>query len=87
MLKSCLFVCLFFFLKILLLATEVECTRAVFQLCPILCNHGLLPARLFCPWDSPGKNTGGGSHFLLLGIFPTQGLNLGLLMASGLFTV
>ena len=20
--------------------------------------HGLLPARLLCPWDSPGKNTG-----------------------------
>ena len=28
--------------------------------------------------DSPGKNTGAGCHFLLLGIFPTQGLNLGL---------
>ena len=30
-------------------------------------------------WDSPGKNTGVGSHTLLQGIFPTQGLNLGLL--------
>ena len=29
--------------------------------------------------DSPGKNTGMGSHFLLQEIFPTQGLNLGLL--------
>ena len=28
--------------------------------------------------DSPGKNTGVGCHFLLQGIFPTQGLNLGL---------
>ena len=28
-----------------------------------------------CPWDSPGKNTGVGSHFLLQGIFPNQGLN------------
>ena len=27
------------------------------------------------PWDSPGKNTGVGSHFLLQGIFPTQGSN------------
>ena len=26
---------------------------------------GLWPARLLCPWDSPGKNTGGGCHFLL----------------------
>ena len=27
--------------------------------------HGLQPSRLFCPWDSPGKNTGVGCHFLL----------------------
>ena len=25
--------------------------------------HGLQPARLLCPWDSPGKNTGVGCHF------------------------
>ena len=41
--------------------------------------HGLLPARLLCPWNSPGKNTGVGCHFFLQGIFLTQGLNLGLL--------
>ena len=41
--------------------------------------HGLQPARLLCPWDSPGKNTGVGIHSFLLEIFPTQGLNLGLL--------
>ena len=29
----------------------------------------------FCPWDSPGKNTGVGCHCLLQGVFPTQGLN------------
>ena len=28
-----------------------------------------------CPWDFPGKNTGVGCHFLLQGIFLTQGLN------------
>ena len=27
------------------------------------------------PWNSPGKNTGVGCHFLLQGIIPTQGLN------------
>ena len=32
-----------------------------------------------CPWDSPGKNIGVGCHFLLQGIFLTQGLNLHLL--------
>ena len=36
---------------------------------------GLKPTRLLCPWDSPGKNTGVGCHFLLQGIFLTQGLN------------
>ena len=30
--------------------------------------HELWPARLLCPWDSPGKNTGVGCHFLLQGI-------------------
>ena len=32
-------------------------------------------ARLLHPWDSPGKNTGVGCHFLLQGIFLTQGSN------------
>ena len=32
-----------------------------------------------CPQDFPGKNSGVGCHFLLGGIFPTQGLNLSLL--------
>ena len=36
-------------------------------------------ARLLCPWDSPGKNTGVGYHALLQGTFPTQGSNLHLL--------
>ena len=34
-----------------------------------------VPARLLCPWDSPGKNTGVGCHGRLQGIFPTQGSN------------
>ena len=33
------------------------------------------PARLLCPWDSPGKNIGVGCHAFLQGICPTQGLN------------
>ena len=45
-----------------------------------LWHHGLEPPpRLLCPWDFPGKNTGAGCHFLLQGIFPTQGSNLCLL--------
>ena len=27
--------------------------------------HKRQPTRLLCPWDSPGKNTGVGCHFLL----------------------
>ena len=35
------------------------------QSCPTLCNHRQQPTRLPHPWDSPGKNTGVGCHFLL----------------------
>ena len=49
--------------------------------------HELQPTRLLCPWDFPGKRTGVGRHFLLQGIFPTQGWNLCLLhRAGGFFT-
>ena len=41
--------------------------------------YELQPARLLCPWDSPGKNTRVGCHALLQGILPTQGWNLCLL--------
>ena len=40
--------------------------------------QGQKPTRLLCPWDSPGKSTGVGCHFLLLGILLTQRLNPGL---------
>ena len=58
---------------------------------PVTCRHecsvvadslwprGLEPARLLCLWDYPGKSTGVGCHFLLQGIFLTQGLNWDLL--------
>ena len=36
---------------------------------------GLQPARLFCPWDFPGKNSGVGYCALLQGIFPTHRSN------------
>ena len=38
-------------------------------------TRGLQPTKLLRPWDSPGKDTGVGYHFLLQGIFPTQGSN------------
>ena len=39
----------------------------------------LPPHGLYSPWNSPGQNTGVGSLSLLQRIFPTQGLNPGLL--------
>ena len=42
-------------------------------------SNSLWPYGLFCPWDFPDKNTIVGCHFLLQGIFLTQGLNLHLL--------
>ena len=52
--------------------------------------HGLEPARLLYPRDSPGKNTGVGCHALLQGIFPNPGIEPPSLMspalAGGFFT-
>ena len=67
-----------------------DCNNTVNWLCVCMCvsclvvsdsswPHGLLPARLLCPWDSPGKNTGVGCHALLQEVFFIQGLNPALL--------
>ena len=44
----------------------------VAQLCLTLRLHGLYPTRILCLWDSPGKNTGVGCHFLLQGSSKTR---------------
>ena len=54
------------------------CAKSL-RLCPTLQLYGPWPARLLCPWDSPGKNTGVGYCALLQGIFLTQGSNPSLL--------
>ena len=63
----------------------------VTQLCLTLCGsmdsvmsnslrlHALQPTRLLFPWDYRDKNSGVNCHFLLQGVFLTQGLNPGLL--------
>ena len=52
----------------------------VAQSCLTLCNSmDSSPPGSSVHRDSPGKNTGEGCHSLLQGIFPTKGLNLGLL--------
>ena len=63
------------------------------KICAVLClvtsvvssslqPYKLQPARLLCPWDSPGKSTGVGCHSLLQRILHTQGWNLGFLHCS-----
>ena len=52
----------------------------VTQSCPTLCNPvDCSPPGSSVQGDSPSKKTGVGCHFLLQGIFPTQGLNPALL--------
>ena len=57
-------------------AREVPCGIFLINCCCCCCQvasvlsdparpHRRQPARLPSPWDSPGKNTGGGCHFLL----------------------
>ena len=50
----------------------------VAQLCLTSWPHGLEPASLFYPWNSPGKNTGMVCHSSLQRVFPTQVSNPGL---------
>ena len=57
----------------------------VHHMCMLSCSgmsDSVMPwtvaARLLCPWNSPGKNTGVGCHSLLQESFPIQGLNPGL---------
>ena len=53
--------------------------RLVAKSCPTLCRLIGWRPPVNCSWDFPVKNTGVGCHFLLQGIFPTQGLNSHLL--------
>ena len=76
--KSLLFI--FFTYNSLEIVLEILCVCVlVAQSCPILCDPKdcCLPG-FSVPGIFSGKNTGVGCHFLLQGIFLTQGLNLGL---------
>ena len=62
---------------------KVLVTQSCLTLCdPMDCS----PSGSSVHGDSPGKNTGVGCHFLLQGIFPTQGSNPHLLQAEGFLT-
>ena len=47
------------------------------EICSVM-SDSLWPHVLYSSWNSPGQNTGVGSHFLLQWIFSTQWLNPGL---------
>ena len=68
-------------LPLLLLPSRKLCDLVFLYVCPVpsvlvlvtqscstfLQLYGLFPAKLLCPWNCPGKNTGVGSHSLLQG--------------------
>ena len=57
--------------------TLQSCSESENESCSVM-SDSLRPGGLYSPWNSPGQNTGAGSHSLLQGIFPTQGSNRGL---------
>ena len=67
------------FCKILNIKLPCVCVLSCFSPVWHLVTLWTVVRQAFCLWDSPGKNTGVGCHFLLQGIFPTQGLKLHLL--------
>ena len=60
---------------------ELVCSNKIYMIfcesCSVV-SDSLQSHGLYCPWNSPGHNTGVGSLSLLQGIFPTQVSNLGL---------
>ena len=79
----------FFFGIFLILLVYDNCMH-VCDVASVVSNYALQPARLLCPWDSPGGNPEMGCHTLLPGIFPTQGLNMSPTshtLAGGFFTI
>ena len=65
-------------IKLLRKKKPIKPGRKTLSRCASVCSvvsdslqpHGLWPARLLCPWDSPGKNTEAGCHALLQTVFP-----------------
>ena len=52
----------------------INCLMPISVSCSV---HGLKPTRLLFPWDSPGKNTGVGSHSLFPGDLSDPGTEPG----------
>ena len=65
-------------IKKLLNSNQNNKSEQIVRLIHFSCVQLFQPHGLYTPWNSPDQNTGVGSHSLLQGIFPTQGLNPGL---------
>ena len=70
-----LFFNMILFLPVYYLNVRLSVCAHLLSCVRLLQPQRLQPARLLCPWDFPGKNTQVSCHFLLQGIFPTQGSN------------
>ena len=64
---------------------QLNCCSAAQSCKTLLQTNGLQPSRLLSPWGFPGRNTGVSCHFLLQGIFLTQGWNPSFLHWQGGF--
>ena len=75
------FILVFFLIPTILLSKIFNCCCCglVTKSCSNILQPPWTATRLLCPWDSPGKNIGATCHFLLQGVFPTQGQKLCLL--------
>ena len=60
------------------------CCYLIAKSCRLCVAPWTVTLRLLCPWGSPGKNTGVGSHARLQGTFPSQGLTRVSCTAGGL---
>ena len=61
------------------LSLDRDLVLSRFQSWKLVATLWTVATGLICLWDSPGKNSRVGCHFLLQGIFLTQGLNPNLL--------
>ena len=73
---SCLFIWMFILwvIPISETLTRLYMHAKLLQSCPTLQTCGPYPARLLCPWGSPGKNTGVGCHIILQGILQSHSM-------------
>ena len=74
----CLFCCLAYRVIVTIFLNSMKVKVKSLSRVQLFATCGLSPTKLLRPWDCPGKNTGVGCHFLLQGIFLTQGSNPGL---------